>query len=117
MFTCVDVFRYPFTLLVSDILPVVRSALFSSMIQIGPTSRTMNRSVAKDTLKITSNIIHFFFYRNAKTQNPSMIICNMKIMLNSSISCFYVVFLHTLSIKASTETAILGIWCIVSLAC
>lgn len=49
MFTCVS-------LLVSDILPVVRSALLSSMIQIGPMSSMMNRSVAKDILKMTFNI-------------------------------------------------------------
>lgn len=49
VFTCVS-------LLVSDILPVVRSALLSSMIQIGPMSSMMNRSVAKDILKMTLNI-------------------------------------------------------------
>lgn len=49
VFTCV-------LLLVSDILPVVWSALLSSMIQIGPMSSMMNRSVAKDILKMTLNI-------------------------------------------------------------
>lgn len=49
VFTC-DVILDPPPLLVSDILPEARSALSSSMIQMGPISKTMNMSVPKDTL-------------------------------------------------------------------
>lgn len=62
----------PPPLLVLDILPEARSALSSSMIQMGPISSKMNMSVPKDTLHKTGRLLPYFYYNKCMEYNEKL---------------------------------------------